>query len=139
MAHLTNPARASRTEGAHTFKRDKRIRKSQEFSQVQQKGKRFTSKHFLFLVSKNKGLKSRIGITITRKVDSRAVYRNRLKRRLRELFRIFYGEFLAPFDIVIIARKNAAECEMGEIRREVLGTLKHAGLLKRSSGDKRNT
>ena len=112
-----------------TLEREKRIRKSREFRRVQEKSRRLSSKHFLLLVSEALGPKSRIGITITRKVDPHAVNRNRLKRRLREIFRISYKALLAPFDIVIIARKNATDCEMADIRREILGTLKHAGLL----------
>ena len=112
-----------------TLERDKRIRKSREFKRVQEKSRRLSSKHFLLLVSEALGPKSRIGITITRKVDPHAVNRNRLKRRLREIFRITYQALRAPFDIVIIARKNATDCEMADIRREILGTLKHAGLL----------
>ena len=66
---------------------------------------------------------SRLGITVTRKVGG-AVVRNRIKRRLREIFRRW--QELSPseaLDIVLHARPSAARASFGELEREATKLL----------------
>ncbi len=51
---------------------------------------------------------SRLGVTVTRKVAC-AVVRNRLKRSLREFFRLNHHKWPVNLDLVFIARGGAAE------------------------------
>lgn len=111
------------------FSPKSRLRTSAEFSLVQKTGDKLYAKHFLIVVSPGRTPLNRLGITITTKVDKRAVVRNKIKRRLREVFRLHQHNLRDIFDIVIIARKNAGEQEYAEIKREILGTLKHKGYL----------
>lgn len=62
---------------------------------------------------------TRIGLTVSRKVGN-AVIRNRVKRRLREIFRRNKSAFPKGTDLVIIARQNAAEATWEELQKEVL-------------------
>ena len=50
--------------------------------------------------------KARLGITVSRRVSTKAVRRNRLKRRVRESFR-YHKQPLAGLDLVVIARQAA--------------------------------
>ncbi len=50
---------------------------------------------------------SRLGIVVTRKAGN-AVYRNRVKRVLREVFRKNKGRINPPMDLVVIRRHPAA-------------------------------
>jgi len=97
---------------------------------VQEQGLKLYSKHFLLIALGSAAENSRVGITITTKVDKRATERNRLKRRIREIFRLNSKNLKENFDIVVIARKNAVTCDYPQIEREILGALKHHGLLK---------
>jgi ribonuclease P protein component len=47
----------------------------------------------------------------------KAVVRNRIKRRFRELFRMHRSEFATGWDIVINPRRSAAEASFEELTR----------------------
>lgn len=65
----------------------------------------------------------RLGITVSTKIDKRAVVRNRIKRLIREVFRKNQRSFQG-FDIVVIARKNASHLSYKEAEREIIGALR---------------
>lgn len=61
----------------------------------------------------------RLGITATRKVGS-AVVRNRLKRRVREIYRRWDKRSqLPPLDIVLHLRPTASGASFQELEREI--------------------
>ncbi|MEZ4753910.1 MAG: ribonuclease P protein component [Bdellovibrionota bacterium] len=106
-----------------------RIKKRTEFLHIQNTGKKLFSRHFLIIAKESTSNQSRIGITISKKVDKRATRRNRIKRRIKEIFRLNQHRFHKNFDIVIIARKNAGKIEYRSAEREILGALLHNGLI----------
>ena len=108
--------------------KDQRLRKASDFLLVQTDPKRLYSKNFLLLVKKSSRL-SRLGLTVSKKVDRRAVVRNKIKRRLREIFRRERSKFIENFDIIVIARQNAGDCSYLEIKRQIIGALHHGGIL----------
>ncbi len=70
---------------------------------------------------------SRLGITVPARVGN-AVVRNRIKRRLREIFRLNRPAIAAGWDIVVNPRAQAAEAEFLKLAREFLRLLpKEAG------------
>lgn len=58
--------------------------------------------------------RSRIGITVSRKVGN-AVVRNRFKRRIREWFRAHRDELDPPVDLVVIARRPGGGLSLAEL------------------------
>lgn len=115
---------------APSFQASARIKKSAEFARIQKSGTKLHSKHFLIILAKSDFPGSRLGITITRKVDLRATARNRLKRWIREVFRLNRGRIKGAFDILVIARQNASQCKYRDIKREILGAFYHRGYLQ---------
>jgi len=109
----------------------RRIKKRPEFLRIQKSGRKAGSKHFLLVTSPPIGAESRFGVTVTTKVHKRAVRRNLVKRRLKDLFRRHRADFSKPSDIVVIARNGATELSAQETRTEVLGLLVKARLLKK--------
>lgn len=87
------------------------------------------SKHFLLIISKNTTDRSRLGLVVTKKLDKRAVARNKIKRRLREVFRSLLPEFVTHRDIVIIARQGSIELGMPEVRSEITSAFRKIKLL----------
>lgn len=65
--------------------------------------------------------RTRIGLSVSRSVGG-AVQRNRVRRRLRELMRERYGELETGWDLLLIARPDAARASYPELR-EALGSL----------------
>ena len=97
--------RASNRRGAQRFQRIDRLRKSNEYRQVQLTGRRIHTRHFLIVVKPNTSNTARLGITVTKKVGS-AVERNRIKRVVREVFRRNRALFPRSHDVVFIAKRN---------------------------------
>lgn len=64
---------------------------------------------------------ARLGITVSKRVDKRAVGRNRVRRQIRETFRLARGT-LPPGDYVVLAKPEAAKADNAALRRE-LGSL----------------
>jgi ribonuclease P protein component len=72
---------------------------------------------------------SRLGVTITKKIDKRAARRNRLRRRVREVFRRKRAELKKPVDLVFIALSESTELNYEQIGRELSGLLRKARLV----------
>ena len=64
----------------------------------------------------------RLGVTVTRKVGN-AVERNRVKRRVREFFRLHRNELQPAHDLLIIARAGADKLSFGDVESELARAL----------------
>ena len=69
---------------------------------------------------------ARLGLTVPRAVGN-AVVRNRIKRRFREVFRLYRAQLGAQWDIVLNPRKNAAEVPWAEIERAFRKVIEKCG------------
>jgi ribonuclease P protein component len=107
-----------------TFSRGDRLRKRSEFEECYSSGVRVSGRHFLLFLRRPPEIgRPRIGISVSRRVGD-AVTRNRVKRRLREIFRKE-----RPFEnveIVVNARPSAATAEFSELRRDFADVLAKA-------------
>ncbi|MCL4135411.1 UNVERIFIED_CONTAM: hypothetical protein GTU68_033127 [Idotea baltica] len=111
------------------FSAEKRIKKAKEFQYIQKFGTKLFSKQFLLIYTENNLEHSRLGLVVSKKVSKRAVKRNFIKRRLKEIFRLSQNEFIKPIDLVIIARKESLNLSYDEFERQILGTLKFKKLI----------
>ena len=78
-----------------------------DYNMVFNKSVKVSNSLFLILIHKNSNCHSRLGLVISKKVDKRAVVRNRIKRLVRESFRNY--EFSQNCDFVVLARAKAKE------------------------------
>jgi len=69
-----------------------------------------------------------VGITVSRKLGH-AVVRNRIRRRLREVYRLNEEKFLPGWDIVVVARSRAVDASFSVLTRSYLNLAKKAGIL----------
>ncbi|MGA7873267.1 MAG: ribonuclease P protein component [Candidatus Binatus sp.] len=113
-----------------------RLHRSAEFLRLQRDGVRFQSPHFVLYAGKLGGepARSRLGVTVSRRIGN-AVTRNRVKRRVREIFRrVIRDELPAGTSIVVIARGGAAALESAAISDEL--TMAARNLSGRIAGRK---
>jgi ribonuclease P protein component len=91
-----------------------RLRHSRDFRAVFSKKQKTSDRFFVVYFLKNSLDRSRVGITVSRKVSTLAVKRNRVKRLIRESFRThqFFGDGL---DIVVIAQRATTLASNQEI------------------------
>ena len=72
---------------------------------------------------------NRIGITVSKKLGH-AVVRNRVRRRLREVYRLNEELFTPGWDIVVVARSRCIGAPFQEIVKAYLALAAKAGILK---------
>jgi ribonuclease P protein component len=60
----------------------------------------------------------RLGLTVSKKVGN-SPQRSRVKRLLREWFRLHHRELKRPWDLVIIARAGAPELGLSDVEQEL--------------------
>jgi len=77
-----------------------------------------STKQFLLLATASQARRPRLGLVIAKKHVSKAVQRNRLKRVLRESFRLRQSE-IPLIDIVVLARKDADNLAPLELRKMI--------------------
>ncbi len=75
---------------------------------------------------------NRIGITTGKKLGH-AVVRNRVRRRLREVYRLNEAAFQPGWDIVVVARSKAVTADFASLTAGYLSLAKKAGILKELS------
>ncbi len=91
-----------------SFRKSDRIRKRSEFSALDVEGRRVAVPWFLAVVAPSQSGRSRLGVTVSRRIG-RSVQRNRIKRVVREFFRLNRQRLGGPWDVHVIARRGAAE------------------------------
>ncbi|TWG90920.1 ribonuclease P protein component [Luteimonas sp. J16] len=77
---------------------------------------------------------ARLGLAVSRKVDRRAVVRNRIRRILREHFRLLRAQ-LPGGDYVFVARSPAATAAPADLREACRQLLRRAGALPHPAAD----
>ena len=96
------------------FPKALRLRTRREFLRVQDKGQKVAVGPLLALaLSNDKGI-TRVGLTVSTKVGN-AVVRNRIRRRLREIYRKRRSELPRGVDLVLIARASAKEADFAQL------------------------
>ncbi len=80
-------------------------------------------------VRRNRTKGNRVGVTVSKKLG-KAVVRNRVRRRLREVYRLNEGRFLPGWDIVVVARGRAVEASFSELTKAYLTLAKKSGILR---------
>jgi len=90
------------------FKKKDKILKRREFLQLKRCGKKIQDRNFIVIYSDGRFEKNRIGITVSKKIGN-AVKRNKIKRLIREHFRVNRDKIAEFMDINVIAKKKAGE------------------------------
>jgi ribonuclease P protein component len=111
-----------------SFKKAERLQKRKEFEEVYKKGHRIKGKClWLYLLRGKKERK--VGIVVEKRIK-KAVLRNRIKRLLRENWRLNKERMEPSFHLVISARKGAEQLNFWQMREEFLRLLDEGGLLR---------
>lgn len=118
-----------------------RLRHRQDFGAVYRSGLRRSTPHLTLIALKRRSPKAncegeaalmqsgrvpftQIGISISQKVSKRAVVRNRIKRRIRSATQQLLPEMLQGWQIVIVVKPPATQCDYGQLLQELEQLLK---------------
>ena len=72
---------------------------------------------------------NRVGLTVSKKLGC-AVVRNRVRRRLREVYRLNEDRFIPGWDIVVVARSRCIGADFEKITGAYLSLAEKAGILR---------
>ncbi|MES9969119.1 MAG: ribonuclease P protein component [Candidatus Thiodiazotropha sp.] len=100
------------------FPRRCRLLKPDDYRRVFRDGQRSSDRLFLVLARPNRLGYARLGLAVSKKSSPSAVDRNRIKRLIRESFRL-NQEVLAGRDLVVVSRHGAVNAE----NRQCLNSL----------------
>jgi ribonuclease P protein component len=95
------------------------LKKNEDFREIYRTGKSFANKYLIMYVKRNETDNNRIGISVSKKVGN-SVIRHRIKRLIRESYRLSEDSFISGLDIVIVARVGAKGKDYCEIESALL-------------------
>ena len=103
--------------------RSGRLSRSAEFERVYRRGRSHGNRYLVLYAFPRGGSDGpRLGVSVSRKVGG-AVHRNRVKRLLREAFRVRAEDLPADHDYVVVARPEARELAEQEGLGGIAGSL----------------
>ena len=107
-------------EGSFKFTKKERITQPQEFKRVMKLGRRISSRNFILFVKKNEEPFHRLGIVVKKEMGP-ATFRNRMKRYIREFFRLHKYQIKGFYNIVLMVKKGCSVNRYQEAEEELRG------------------
>jgi ribonuclease P protein component len=105
------------------------LKKSRDFQSVYRTGKSLANRYLVVYVKKrDDDGENRVGISVSKKVGN-SVVRHRIKRLIRESYRLKCGQAFGGHDVVVIAREKSKGRTYQEIEKALLGLLKSHHLI----------
>ena len=89
----------------------------------------YANSYLVLYARKNHTATNRVGITVSKKLGG-AVVRNRIRRRLREAYRLQETRFCPGWDIVVVARSRCANADFQKLCHAYLSLAEKAGILE---------
>ncbi|HEY7872090.1 MAG TPA: ribonuclease P protein component [Rudaea sp.] len=98
--------------------RSARLLRPADFARLRESGRRLSSQQLSIQYCKRDEPGARLGMAVSRRVSKLAVVRNRIRRQVRENFRLHRAR-LPACDILVIARQSAATQSNAQLRAEL--------------------
>ena len=99
------------------------LKKNHDFQNVYKSGKSYGNKYLVIYTLKNDTDRNRLGISVSKKVGN-SIVRHRVKRLIKESYRLHENMFNSGLDIVVIARKESNACDYASIESALLHLMK---------------
>ena len=103
------------------------LKKNSDFRRLYAKGKSAVTPYLVVYARPNRLGENRLGYTVSVKLGH-AVVRNRVRRRLREIYRLNAPQLRQGHDIVIVARSRAVGSEYRKLNAAFLRACESLGL-----------
>ena len=106
------------------LRRQERLVKQKDFDAAYRSGRTISNRLLTLKYSGNHLPYNRFGVVVSTKVDKRAVYRNKIKRRIRAVLAGQSQSLLPGTDFVLIAKKESGQANSADLAdgtKELLG------------------
>lgn len=113
----------------YSFSKQNRLKSKKSFQFVYNKGRSVVDGMSVFYILPLQDDDIKIGMAVGKKLGC-AVVRNRMKRLMREVFRMHKPELKTGFHIVWVARRKLAKADLKTYERVFLRLAKRAALLQ---------
>ena len=104
------------------------LKKNHEFRRLYNKGKSAASYCVVVYCRRNRGTENRLGVTVSTKIGG-AVERNRVRRRLKEIYRLNEEKLMPGYDVVLVARVKSRFTGFSELETSVLSLFRKLGIM----------
>ena len=105
------------------------LKKNNDFRRLYAKGKSAVMPTLVIYTRRNPSGENRVGFTVTVKLGH-AVTRNRIRRRLREIYRLHEAELRRGADMVIVARGRSVDATFRRLEHDFLAACMKLSLLE---------
>jgi len=99
------------------FPKERHVRKRREFLAASRNGRRVRTQNLIILTNRNGLDFPRLGITANKKVG-KAVFRNRIKRLIREYFRLNNNRFRVGYDFIVLVKPGHTIRQLADLEVE---------------------
>ena len=106
------------------------LKENHLFRRAYNRGRSAADSRLALYVRGNGQKDNRLGLTVSTKVGH-AVVRNRIRRRLREIYRLHEDRLAAGRDVVVVARVRAASSDYHQLEKSFLKLADKLELLKK--------
>ncbi len=101
-----------------------------DFRRIYARGRSAVSPCVVVYCRKNRLGCNRLGLTVSKKIG-KAVVRNRIRRRLREIFRLNNGKLCQGYDLILVARTRALSADYHRLETDVISCWERLQLIKK--------
>jgi ribonuclease P protein component len=108
------------------------LKKNYEFRRLYAKGKSAVTPYLVVYARLTRRSGCRVGFTVSNKLG-KAVVRNRVRRRLREIYRLHETGFVPGAEMVVVARARAVGAQYRQLERAMLDACKRLGVWRPAS------
>ena len=106
------------------------LQKDGDFRKVYRHRNSMANRLLIIYIRENHENYNRVGFTVSKKVG-KATVRNRVKRRMKESYRLKEHHIVPGYDVVFIARDTAADSSMAEIESAMMHLLRKKKMIKK--------
>ena len=107
-----------------------RLRSNMEFQKVYKNGKNYWNRNLILFVKKNGLAYTRVGYSITKKIGN-SVVRNKIRRQLKEVYRLNFYRIEEGYDLIFIPKKNIVDISFKEIESAMIHIMSISKVIKK--------
>ena len=108
--------------------RSRVLKKKKDFQAVYSRGKSYANRFLVLYVFRSNGFQGKVGFAAGKKLGN-AVKRNRIKRLLRESYRMHQSEIEEGVSLLLVGRKAALAVKCQELEKAFLALGRKAGIM----------
>lgn len=112
------------------MKKTKSIKLNKDFKRLYYRGESVVKSNVVVYVLKNRTNSNRLGLTCGKSIG-KAVRRNRVKRLMKEGYRLLEDRLLSGFDIVLVARTRCVNSKQKHILKDLESAFDSLGIIER--------